>query len=129
MAEHKLKVGVIGAGSMGQHHIRVYSNMKNVELIGIADVQKDRVKSIADKHGTNYFTDKKDLLKEKPDAVSIAVPTALHKDAALAYQGRKNDVRVDYCKQDSSLQDLSVPFRKRPVHFIGKFVGLLLSHF
>jgi UDP-N-acetylglucosamine 3-dehydrogenase len=84
MAKQKIKVGVIGAGSMGQHHIRVYSNMKNVELIGIADVQKDRVRSIAHQHGTNYFTDQKDLLKEKPDAVSIAVPTALHKDAALA---------------------------------------------
>lgn len=45
-----------------------------------------------------------------------------HKNAkrlALAYQGRKNDVSVDYCEHDSFLQNFSVPFGKRLVYFVG----------
>jgi len=78
-----LRIGVIGAGSMGQNHIRVYSNMKDVELIGIADPAADRVKALASQYKTNYFLDHKALLKEEPDAVSIVVPTGMHKPVAL----------------------------------------------
>jgi len=38
----KTRVGVIGGGAMGQHHIRIYSEMKDVELIGICDTDRDR---------------------------------------------------------------------------------------
>lgn len=78
-----IRVGVIGAGAMGQHHVRVYSSLSNVDLVGIADVQEDRVNSLAEEYKTNAFTDYRDLLKEKLDAVSIAVPTILHKEVAV----------------------------------------------
>ena len=32
-----LKVGVIGIGSMGKNHIRVYSELEDVELVGVED--------------------------------------------------------------------------------------------
>ena len=35
-----IKVGVIGVGSMGQHHARIYSSMNEVKLIGITDVDE-----------------------------------------------------------------------------------------
>jgi UDP-N-acetylglucosamine 3-dehydrogenase len=79
-----VKVGVIGAGVMGEHHIRVYSGIKDAELIGIADVSKDRVSALAKQYKTNGYTDYKELLAQKPDALSIAVPTAMHRDVALA---------------------------------------------
>ena len=90
-----LKVGVIGAGVMGEHHIRAYSGLKDAELIGIADVQKERGKAIAKKYQTDYYSDYKKLLAEKPDAISIAVPTALHRDAALAAIGKGVDVLLE----------------------------------
>ena len=79
-----VKIGVIGAGVMGENHIRVYSKIKDAELIGIADVQTERVNALAGQYKTNAYTDYKDLLAQKPDAVSIAVPTAMHRDVALA---------------------------------------------
>lgn len=78
-----MRVGVIGTGAMGQNHVRIYSEMENVELVGIADVDKDRVTQLASEYGTQGFTDYKELLKMELDAVSIVVPTKLHKQVAL----------------------------------------------
>ena len=78
-----LRVGVIGAGAMGQHHVRIYSEMENVELVGISDIDKERVGELASKYNTKPFTDYKQLLGEGLDAVSIVVPTKLHKGVAL----------------------------------------------
>lgn len=80
---HKVKVGVIGTGSMGQHHVRVYSSMNDVDLVGLADVQKEKAMALAEEYQTNSFINYRDLLKEDLDAVSIVVPTALHKEVSL----------------------------------------------
>ncbi len=78
-----MRLGVIGAGAMGQNHIRTYSQMNNVELIGIADIDKTRIESLSHQYNTQGFTDYHDLLKEDLDAVSIVVPTTMHTRVAL----------------------------------------------
>ncbi len=78
-----MKAGVIGTGAMGQHHVRVYSEMEGVELVGIADPDKERVTELAGKYGTEGYTDFHELLMQDIDALSIAVPTTLHRDIAL----------------------------------------------
>jgi UDP-N-acetylglucosamine 3-dehydrogenase len=77
-----IKVGVVGAGSMGQHHIRNYSEMKDVELSGIFDTDKERANRLAEDYNTRAFTNYNDLL-DNVAAVSIAVPTTFHKKVAL----------------------------------------------
>ena len=78
-----IKVGVIGVGTMGKHHARVYAGLPNVELVGIADVNKDGACAIAERYNTEAFLDYKELLKRDLDAVSIVVPTFLHEKVAL----------------------------------------------
>ncbi|MDY6931663.1 MAG: Gfo/Idh/MocA family oxidoreductase [Halobacteriota archaeon] len=78
-----MRVGVIGVGVMGEHHTRVYSEMENVRLVGISDLNESKVIKLAEQYGAKAYTDHKELLKEELDAVSIAVPTSLHKDVAL----------------------------------------------
>ena len=78
-----IRVGVIGVGTMGQHHARIYSKMDNCELVGVADINVARAKEIARKYKTNFYEDYRELLKKNLDAVSIAVPTTLHKKIAL----------------------------------------------
>ncbi|MBP2030123.1 UDP-N-acetylglucosamine 3-dehydrogenase [Methanohalophilus levihalophilus] len=78
-----MRVGVIGTGAMGQNHVRIYSEMDNVELVGIADVDKERVALLASEYNTQGFTDYRELLRMELDAVSIVVPTKLHKQVAL----------------------------------------------
>ena len=77
-----IKVAVIGVGTMGKHHARIYAGLPDVELVGIADV-KDVVHEIAERYNTEAFLDYKELLKRDLDAVSIVVPTFLHEKVAL----------------------------------------------
>ena len=78
-----MRVGVIGAGVMGENHIRIYSQMPGVDLVGIADLDKKRVESLSRQYSTQGFLDYKELLKHDLDAVSIVVPTTLHKKVGI----------------------------------------------
>ncbi len=72
-----IRIGVIGVGNMGQHHTRVLSLLKDVELVGISDVNVERGLDTASKYRVRFFEDYRDLLPHV-EAVCIAVPTRLH---------------------------------------------------
>jgi len=72
-----MKVAVIGVGHLGKHHARLYAEIPGVELVGVVDLQPGRAAEIAQSHGTQSFTDYRDLFG-KVDAVSLAVPTTDH---------------------------------------------------
>jgi predicted dehydrogenase len=79
-----LKAAVIGVGMMGQHHARVYDQMLNVELVGVADVAAERSEQIARLHHTVAYADYRELLAEaQPDIVNVVVPTEYHLQVAL----------------------------------------------
>ncbi|WP_440953893.1 UDP-N-acetylglucosamine 3-dehydrogenase [Methanosarcina sp. Mfa9] len=78
-----IRVGVIGTGAMGQNHVRIYSEMEGVELAGISDVDFERVDAMAAQFDTKPFTDYKEMFAEGLDAVSVVVPTKLHKQVVL----------------------------------------------
>ena len=78
-----MKVAVIGVGSMGYNHLRVYSEMGDVEVVGASDLNRERLQLVEDRFSVNTYTSYKDLFeKEKPEAVSITVPTAEHEKVA-----------------------------------------------
>jgi len=79
---NKLKVGVIGVGSMGKNHVRSYAALKNIcNLIGVYDVDQQLAQEIADSYGVKSFSSL-DKLMEEVDAVNIATPTTTHFDIA-----------------------------------------------
>jgi predicted dehydrogenase len=79
-----MKAAVIGVGSMGMNHARVYSELSEIELVGVADVNDVAASKVARLRGTRAFGDYRDMLKEcQPDIVSIAVPTQFHFQVAL----------------------------------------------
>lgn len=73
----KINVGVVGVGYLGSRHARVYSQLKNANLVCVCDIDKKRAKKVAKKHRVWYLPDYRTLF-DKVDAVSIAVPTNLH---------------------------------------------------
>ncbi len=80
----KLNVAVIGVGSMGKNHARVYSEIEDINLVAICDSDNACAKEIAEKYNAKAYSDYKEMIrKEKIDAVSICVPTKLHKEVAL----------------------------------------------
>ncbi len=78
----KIKVGVIGVGHLGQHHTRVYTELENTELIGIADIDIKRGEEIANKFQTKFYSDYQDLLSHC-DAINVVVPTSEHHKVVL----------------------------------------------
>lgn len=78
-----LRIGVIGVGNMGQHHTRVLSLLKDIELVGIADINVERGIDVASKYRVRFFEDYRDLLAHV-DAVCVAVPTRLHHPVGMS---------------------------------------------
>ncbi|WP_160112305.1 Gfo/Idh/MocA family protein [Salicibibacter kimchii] len=78
-----MKVGVIGAGNMGENHVRTYLSLSNLcELVGVFDVDQNKSKQIAHKYQVNAFSTIEDLLQQV-DAVSITVPTQFHYNVGI----------------------------------------------
>ncbi len=74
-----VRIGVIGIGRIGEHHIRNYSVIPNADLVGVYDVDSEKAgKKAAAYNTTSYET--MEALLDKVDAVSICVPTNGHAD-------------------------------------------------
>lgn len=82
-----LRVGVIGVGYLGRFHARIYASMPDVDLVGVADVDAERARSVADQHGCPAYVDANELL-DRVDAVSIVVPTIYHGAVARPFLER-----------------------------------------
>ncbi|MFB6075084.1 MAG: Gfo/Idh/MocA family oxidoreductase [Haloarculaceae archaeon] len=88
-----LRAGVVGVGSMGQHHARVYAHHDNVSLVGVADADAGAAQRIAAEYDTDPLATE-DLL-EVVDAVSVVVPTRYHYEVARKALYRDVDVLVE----------------------------------
>jgi len=80
-----LRCGAVGVGRMGRHHARVYGGHAGVEFVGVVDADPDRASQVAQEHGGRVFADEQALIDAGVDAVSIAVPTTLHREVASAF--------------------------------------------
>jgi len=72
-----LRVGVIGTGALGRHHVRILSSLSDVELVGIFDVRSEVSSAVSAEFGTRSFPELAPLASEIEAAV-VAVPTTDH---------------------------------------------------
>ena len=77
MTAKKVRTAVVGAGRMGKLHSRIYSQMDQVELVGVVDANFEKAKEVAAEYGTVAFSDPSELLG-KVDALTVSVPTEHH---------------------------------------------------
>lgn len=81
----KLNVAVIGCGSWGRNHARVYKNLQVADLLAVADVNKSTAEEIGKTYNVDWYTDPDEVLERSDvEAVSICTPTVTHADIALA---------------------------------------------
>jgi predicted dehydrogenase len=78
-----VRVGVIGVGALGWHHVRHLSAMPGAALVGVYDIRQTRASEVAAAFGTTAFPSRESLL-DLVDAAVIAVPTAAHCEVCLA---------------------------------------------
>jgi len=89
-----LRVAVIGVGHLGKHHARILSALDGASLVAVVDKLPARAAEIAAIYRTRALTDSRALLGDV-DAVSVAVPTELHRDIALPFLERGIAVLVE----------------------------------
>jgi predicted dehydrogenase len=89
-----LRVGVVGAGYLGQHHARIYSELQDVELAAVVDTDETRARDVAGKYASRAFGDYRDTFSDV-DALSIVVPTPGHFEVALDCLRAGKDVLVE----------------------------------
>jgi len=68
-----IRLGIIGAGGMGNHHGRVIAKMEGVRITGVCDIIADRARKLAEELGAGPCTDFRDLLADV-DAVWVCTP-------------------------------------------------------
>ncbi len=80
-----LQLAVIGAGTMGRLHARVLSELPNIKLVAVCDINRAEGEKLAKTFNTKFYQSYKELLKqEKLSGVIVAVPTSFHKEVALS---------------------------------------------
>lgn len=90
----ELRVGVIGTGYLGKFHAEKYARMDDVDLVGIADINKSQAEKIAKKYSVKAYTSHKDIL-DRVDAVSIVVPTPVHFKVSQDFLEHDVDVLIE----------------------------------
>src|SRR5471032_1227075 len=102
----KVKVAVLGTGSLGQHHARIYSELHAaglVELTGIYDAHAETASKIAEKHKLRVFNSITEAAAAS-DALNIVTPTTTHFDIAKQLLAQGKHVLVEKPKTDNSAQ-------------------------
>src|SRR6478672_10335588 len=90
-----LRMGVIGIGTMGSNHARVLAGISGVQLVGVADPDRAQRELVTGALGCPAVESVEALLDLGLDAVTIAAPTHLHRDIALACVARGVHILVE----------------------------------
>jgi predicted dehydrogenase len=89
-----MDVGVIGVGTMGKNHVRVYSELKSADSVHVFDVNSAAARTIGEQHGAVVHDTIPGLLSEV-DAVSVCVPTPLHTTIVREVFAKKKSVLIE----------------------------------
>src|SRR5690606_41512827 len=88
-----VRVGVAGVGSLGFRHARILREIPGVELVGIHDIDPERLAEVSATLGAAAFGEMYPLL-DAVDALVVAVPTTAHEDVTSAALERGVSVLV-----------------------------------
>lgn len=90
----QIRAGVIGAGIMGARHARAYTQLSEVNFVGVYDPDRERASDTVLRNGGQVFHCLDGLLGAV-DAVSIACPTSQHSETAIAALDRGVHVLIE----------------------------------
>jgi predicted dehydrogenase len=102
----KVKVAVLGTGSLGQHHARIYAELHaagQVELTGIYDAHAETARKVGEKHKLRVFTSIAEAAAAS-DALNVVTPTTTHYDIAKTLLEQGKHVLVEKPMTDTTEQ-------------------------
>lgn len=77
-----LRCAVVGAGKMGRHHARLWTQVEGCDLVGVVDTLPERRQAIVEQYGGKAYDSVDALIAAGVDVVTIATPTVHHRAAA-----------------------------------------------
>ncbi len=89
-----IRLGVVGTGSMGRNHARIFSEMKDARFTAVLDSREETARDIAEKYGAHPFSEL-EAFADAVDAVTVATPTVTHFELAKALLERGKHVLVE----------------------------------
>ena len=97
----KVRIGIIGVGQIGKHHIRQYAEVPEAEIVAIADVRPDEAARVAQENSIpSIYTDFCDLLaRDDIQAVDVCLHNRLHAPVTIAALEAGKNV---YCEKPMS---------------------------
>lgn len=95
---NKIRIGVIGLGTMGSKHAEVFNDLADTEVKALVDLDIERAKEIRQNLNIDapIYQDYKQMLKaNEVDAVAIALPDSMHKEPVMEALGAGKHVLVE----------------------------------
>jgi predicted dehydrogenase len=86
MPKKKVRIGIVGAGQIGKHHIENYKKIPEVEIVAVADINIEEAKRVSEVNGIPYvYTDFRKLLeRDDIEAVDVCLHNNLHMPVTIA---------------------------------------------
>ncbi len=94
MSDKKPKIGVVGAGHLGKHHIKHLSNHNGVEFVGVFDINTESLENICSEFSVKALQSIEEIIFSC-DAVHIVTPTNTHFDIAKKFLDQRKDVFIE----------------------------------
>src|SRR3954451_7912542 len=102
----KIKVAVLGTGSLGKEHARIYADLARggrVELVGVFDVSIEAAEKVAQRHGTRVFPSVAEAVAAA-EAFSVVTPTNTHFQIARELLSQRKHVLVEKPMTDNAAE-------------------------
>ncbi|MFK7694338.1 Gfo/Idh/MocA family protein [Paenibacillus sp. HJGM_3] len=124
-----MKVAVVGSGGMGRIHAHAYTRMAGVELVGVCDIEFALAEELARNTNSRAFPSFEALVEAvSPEAVSLTLPSHLHKEYAI--KAAERGIHVISEKPISlSLEDAEAVIQSCEKHGVKLFVGHVVRFF
>ncbi len=121
-----IRVGLIGTGQIGTRHIDKYSQMPDVEIVAVCDIDEPKMQRVAGKYGiTNLYTDFRKLLaRDDIEAVDICLHNNLHAPATIAALEAGKDV---YCEKPMAGSFLDAETMLQNAQRLGRRLSIQLN--
>jgi len=90
----EVRIGVIGAGALGYHHVRILRDVPDARLVGFFEARPDRASAVAQELAVRAY-DRLESLLDDVEAATIVVPTPAHYQVAKAALARGKHLLIE----------------------------------
>jgi predicted dehydrogenase len=86
MSSTPIRLGIIGVGQIGKHHLNRYQTIPGATIVAVADVNESEARTVAETFNIpNIYTDFRELLnRDDLDAVDVCLHNNFHAPVTVA---------------------------------------------